>query len=112
MSTIRSVGFVAITVIPPAAPAGTIAIFAVTAPVGAFNVEEPGWEDPAGQALRNPSGPDGTTVMLKAYAWALAGIPQGPDSTGNVRETLAARAGPAKEPVPIRVSARRQRVIG
>src|SRR4029077_21122327 len=73
-SMIRSVALVAITVIAPPAPARMIAMSGVTVPAGAFSGEEPGLEEPAGQALRKPSGPVGTTVRLKAYAWAVAGI--------------------------------------
>src|ERR1051325_189340 len=113
MSMISCVGLVATTVMPPPVPAGTIAIFAVTVPVGAFSVDEPGCDCPAGQVLRNPSVPaDGTTVMLRAYACAVAGMPQGPESTGNVLGTDAARAGLPNAPAPSLVSARRQGVTG
>ena len=44
---IRSVAFVAMTVIAPPAPAGAIAMLEVTVPVGAFSVEEPADHLPA-----------------------------------------------------------------
>ncbi len=66
MSTMRSVALVAITVMAPLVPAGTMAALAVTAPVGALSVDEPGCGNPAGQALRKPSSPDGTTVIFNA----------------------------------------------
>src|ERR1017187_1118724 len=99
MSMIRSVLSVAYTVIPPFTPAGTIAALDVTAPVSAFSVDTGGCAVPAGHAVRNPSIPAGATVMLKAYAWALAGIPQELEGTGNVRATPPARDGPLKLPV-------------
>ena len=55
-------------------PAGTIAMLEVIVPVGAFSVEVRGCADPAGQALRNPRVPEGTTVIFNAYACAVAGI--------------------------------------
>src|SRR4051794_21772494 len=95
---IRSVGWVAITVIAPPVPAGTIAMLAVMAPVSAFSVDTPGCAEPAGQAVRKPSGPLGTTVMLVAYAWAVAGIPQAPEITGKFRPTPPAREGAPNVP--------------
>jgi len=46
----------------PLVPAGTIAAFAVTAPVTAFNVETSGCVCPAGHVVRKPRGPWGTAV--------------------------------------------------
>ena len=89
-----------------------MAALAVMAPVGAFRVEDPGWGDPAGHALRNPSGPEGTTVMFMAYACAVAGMPQPLDSTGKSLWTLPARAGPPNVPAAPRVSAMRHGTNG
>src|SRR5437660_1305317 len=91
-------------------PAGTIAALAVMAPVGALSVEEPGCGNPVGHALRKPSVDGGITVIFSAYACALEGIPQALDCNGNDRSTPAASAGPAKVPVPLRVSVMRQGV--
>ena len=82
--------------IAPPAPAGTIAAFAVTSPVGAFSVEDPGCPCPAGHALMKPRGPDGTVVIFSANAWAVAGIPQTP-VIGKLRVVLAASEGPPYE---------------
>src|SRR5687768_1921662 len=98
MSTITCVAWVAITVIAPPTPAGTIAAFATTVPVGAFSVEDPGCGSPAGHTLRKPSGADGTTVMLSAYACAPAGIPQPLATTGKFRCVFAGSDGPPKVP--------------
>jgi hypothetical protein len=112
ISTIRSVALVAYTEIAPFTPAGTIAALEVTAPVGAFSVETIGWGDPAGHVVRYPTGALGTTVMFKAYASALAGIPQLLEATGKVRGTPPARDGAPKVPTGFRVSAMRQGVTG
>src|SRR5437016_3759838 len=112
MSIITWVGWVAISVIAPLVPAGTMTAFAVIAPVGALSVDDPGCGDPAGHALRKPSTPDGTTVIFVAYAWAPAGTPQLLDNTAKSRVTLAASAGPPKVPVTPRVSAMRHGVSG
>ena len=48
---------------------GTIAILFVIAPSSAFNVATVGCVLPCGQSVRYPSGPDGTSVALKTYAW-------------------------------------------
>ena len=50
--------------------------------------------------------------MLKAYAWALAGIPQLLEGTGKVRGTPPASDGAPKVPAGFRVSATRQGVTG
>src|SRR5437660_12862678 len=105
---IRWVVSLAYTEIAPFTPACTIAALDVTAPVRAFSVETSGCGEAAGQVLKYPSGPVGTTVMLNAYAWALAGIPQLLEGTGNVRGTPAPSAGPPRVPVELGVSARRQ----
>src|SRR6478672_10795198 len=108
----RSAVSLAYTEIAPFTPAGTIEALDVTAPVRAFSVETIGCGEPAGHVLKYPSGPLGTTVMLKAYAWAVAGMPQLLDGTGNVRVAPPASAGAPKVPVAFRVSAMRQGVTG
>src|ERR1019366_10472374 len=112
ISITRSVAWVAKTEIAPLTPAGTIAAFAVTIPGGAFSVETSGWDDPAGHVVRKPRTPGGTTVMLKEYAWAVAGIPQGLAGTGMSRATAGASDGPPNGPAALRVSAMRQGVTG
>jgi hypothetical protein len=64
-------------VIPPLVPAGTIAALAITNPSGEFSVDTVEEGCPAGHLDRKPSGPRGTTVMLRAYACAFAGMPHG-----------------------------------
>src|SRR5450432_2405346 len=112
MSMIMWVVLVAKTEIAPLTPAGTIAAFAVMAPVRAFSVETNGFGDPAGHVVRKAKGPDGTTVMFKAYAWAVAGIPQRLARISKLRLALPASAGAPKRPAARRVSATRQGVTG
>ena len=54
----------------------------------------------------------GVLPLVKEYAWAVAGIPQLLEGTGNVRETPPASDGPPKLPVGLRVSAIRHGVTG
>src|SRR5476651_1399242 len=96
----------------PAGPAGTMAALAVTTPGGALSVETSGCGEPAGHVVRKPRTPEGTAVMFTEYAWAVAGIPQGLESTGKFRATPGPRVGPPKGPVALRVSATRQGVTG
>src|SRR6478672_10052854 len=108
----RSALLVTNTETSPLVPAGTMAEFAVTAPVGAFRVETSGCVCPAGQVVRKPRGPLGATVKFMEYACAVAGRLHGPERTGNVRVAVAASEGPPKGPIPKRVSTRRQGVTG
>jgi hypothetical protein len=112
MSITRSELFVTNTEISPFVPEGTMAAFAVTAPVGAFKVETKGWDCPAGHVVRKPSGPFGTEVKLREYAFAAAGMLHGLERTGNVLLALPTKDGPPKEPVVSRVSTRRQGATG
>src|ERR1700678_2402662 len=111
MSMIRSVGSVAITSMSPPVPAGTMAAFATTVPVGAFRVDEPGCGLPAVHADKNPNAPDGTTVMFNAYACAFAGTLQALCWIGKSRATVAASDGAPNAPEPERVSAMRHGVM-
>lgn len=52
---------------------GTIAIFDVTNPSRAFNVDTCGWFSPSGHSVRYPRAPSGTTVALNTYPPALLG---------------------------------------
>jgi hypothetical protein len=61
-SITRSESFVTKTETSPFAAAGTMAAFAVTAPVGALRVETTGCVCPAGQVVRKPKLPLGTEV--------------------------------------------------
>jgi hypothetical protein len=69
----------------PFTPAGTTAAFATICPPNAFNVETFGRAEPAGQAVKNWSGPGGTTVMFSEYARAVDGIPQELNGIGTSR---------------------------
>ncbi len=62
--------------------------------------------------VRKESAPEGTTVMFKEYACALEGMPQATLAMLNGRTCAAAREGPPKGPVGLRVSATRQGVTG
>jgi len=66
----------------PLVPAGTMAAFAVTVPVTAFNVETVGCDCPAGHAVRKPRMPGGIAVKFREYACAVDGIPQLLERTG------------------------------
>jgi hypothetical protein len=55
---------------------GTIARFEVTAPSTALSVATVGCGCPCGHMVMKPSGPGGTTVALKTYAFAAAGTSQ------------------------------------
>src|ERR1700728_2987207 len=115
MSIIRSVGFPASTVTPPRLPAGTMAAFAITLPSVEFSVETPGYPLPAGHTDKKPSGPSGTTVKFKEYAFAVAGMEQPPERSGKLRDVLAARLGGPNGPVKgwlLRVSAMRHGASG
>src|SRR3954453_13861987 len=100
------------TEISPFVPAGTMAAFAVTAPVTAFSVETRGCVCPDGHVVRKPRGTWGTAVKFTEYACAVAGILQALESSGKDRATLAAKEGPPKAPAARRVSTRRQGVMG
>lgn len=55
---------------------GTIAMFEVIVPSGAFRVETKGLLAPCGHKVRNPIGPGGTTVALSTNDCADAGTAQ------------------------------------
>src|SRR5258707_13655534 len=112
MSTTRSESFVTKTDISPFVPDGTIAAFAVTAPVVAFKVDTSGMGCPAGQVLRKPRLPLGTDVKLMEYAFAVAGMPQGLERMGNGLVTLPTRDWPPSTPPMLRVSTRRNGTTG
>jgi hypothetical protein len=100
------------TEISPLVPDGTIAAFAVTAPVVAFKVDTSGMGCPAGQVLRKPRLPLGTEVKLREYAFAVAGMPHGLERMGNVLVAFPIRDGPPSAPAALRVSTRRQGATG
>src|SRR5271166_631869 len=109
MSITRSVSLVGNTAISPPEPAAAMAAFAVTVPVGAFNVETPGWGWPAGHTVRYPSGPRGTAVRFREYSCALDGMLQEDACRiGKSRSWPPDRNGPPSGPGGLRVSATRQ----
>src|SRR3954466_3331655 len=112
MSMTRSESLVTNTEISPLAPAGTIAAFAVTAPVTAFKVDTSGWLCPAGHVVRNPRGPFGTEVKLSEYALAVAGMLQVLERMGNVLAAEPTRDGPPSAPAAVRVSTKRHGATG
>src|SRR5215813_13295979 len=97
MSRMKSVLLLTNTFTEPPLPAGTIAAFATTFP-GEFNVETTGCDTPVGQIVKNPSTPDGTTVMLNEYACAMDGTGQRElgDCMAKVRVALPLRIGGPK----------------
>src|SRR5438270_1633869 len=60
----------------PLVPAGRIAATALARPSMELRLDASGCGCPQGKAVRNPSGPCGTTVIFIAYACAVVGIPQ------------------------------------
>src|SRR5579864_7294056 len=109
MSITRSVASVVNTSTAPPAPEGTITAFERTVPVGSFNEATRGRVCPSGQAVRNPKvEPFGTAAKFKEYAWALTGSPHALPWIGKERVLWAAKLGPPKKPVGLRVSATRQ----
>src|SRR5271165_13099 len=112
MSRITSVGSVTNTLTAPLEPAGTMAALALILPSGEFSVETPGCDCPAGQMVRYPSEPCGTTVTLSEYAVAVEGMPQGLLGIGKLRDEPPGMDGPPKPPDGLRVSTKRQGVTG
>ena len=106
----RSVAADGNTLMLPLVPAGTMAAFAVTVPVTAFNVETARLHCPAGHAVRKPRMPGGIAVKFNEYACAVAGIPQVLERTGKVRAVLATSEGPPNGPTAFLVSAIRHGV--
>src|ERR1700674_2598991 len=113
MSITRSVASVVNTFTAPPAPAGTTTAFDRTVPVGSFSEATSGCDCPAGHAVMNPNvGPLGTAAKFKEYACALTGSPHELAKIRNDRVLCAARLGPPKGPVALRVSATRHGVSG
>src|SRR6202142_2562272 len=96
----------------PFVPAGTIAAFATTLPSNEFKVETSGFAAPAGHAVKNDSGPSGTTVTFIEYAAAVAGTEQPPAGSANERVDCASISGPPNAPCAPRVSTTRHGVSG
>ena len=92
----------------PLVPPGTMAAFAVMAPVSTFRVDTTGFDCPVGHVVMYPSGPVGTAVKFSVYACALDGTLHEPAWIGNVRLCPADSAGPDSAPEEPRVSTTRQ----
>lgn len=75
-------------------------------------METKGCGAPAGQIVRNPNGPFGTTAAFSGYAFADVGIPHEEASTGTVRETPGMSEEPPSGSFAKRVSIMRQGEIG
>src|SRR5579863_209558 len=101
MSIITSVGLPATIWIAPAVPATTMAALAMTPPeTGSLSVDTTGYGCPAGHTDRKERGPGGTTVMLREYAPALAGMLHEEVGIGTWRYVpYAANDGGPKAPV-------------
>src|SRR5579872_1761964 len=114
MSMIRSVLALAYTSTEPFVPAGMIAPFATSVPVGSFNTEASGRVSPVGHAVRNPSETAvGMAVKFNEYASAEAGTLQELERTGKVLPCFATNDGAPSCPILAeRVSATRQGVSG
>src|SRR4051794_26558797 len=80
MSRITSVVSVTYTLTAPPVPATTIDAFAFVRPSGEFIVEVAGCPWPAGQMVKYPSGPCGTTVTFREKAVEVLGILHPPRS--------------------------------
>src|SRR5689334_22445902 len=104
MSRTKSVFPATYAEIAPSCPAGIIAAFATMLPSSAFNVDTVGRFWPAGQSVRYPRGPFGTTVAFRLYAWATNGTVQGLCKTGIVRVLPLTKLGPPSWPVALRES--------
>src|SRR5580704_11044533 len=105
---ITSVLSLAYKLIAPAVPAGTKAALATGIPSCEPSVAASGKGDPAGQAVRNPSGPGGNTPILSEYACAVPGTSQLLDGIGKLRVAPPTSDGGPNAPVkpsPVRVSA-------
>src|SRR5215467_5572244 len=109
---IKCVSSVTKTLIDPPVPAGTIAAFATTVPVGSLSVDTNGCAEPVGHVVRKLRVVVGTAVMLSEYAAAVAGNPHVLDNTGTALVELAARIGPPSGLVGLRVSITRHGVTG
>src|SRR5436309_14830877 len=106
----KSDSFVTKTEMSPFLPAGTIAAFAMIAPVLAFRVETRGCDCPSGQIVRKPKLSFATAVEFREYALAVEGTLQGFERTGKVRSVDPGREGPPSGAVVNRVSTKRQGV--
>src|SRR5580765_1046977 len=90
-----------------------MAALALIRPSKEFSVETTGCGRPVGHTeMYWRDATRGTTVRLREYAKALAGIPQELAGTTKSRLDPAAKAGPPKGPAELRVSAMRQGVTG
>jgi hypothetical protein len=113
MSRTSSVSWEAKKHAAPFVPAGRIAATALTRPSMELRLDASGCGCPQGNAVRNPSGPCGTTVMFSAYACAVFGIPQALLGMANALPAAwPCRKGPPNGPAGLRVSAMRQGVTG
>ena len=112
MSRTRSVSLDAKKHAAPLVPAGRMAATALVRP-SELRLEASGCGCPQGKAVRNPSGPCGTTVIFSEYACAVFGIPQTLLGMANALAVAwPRREGPPNGPVGLRVSAMRQGVTG
>jgi hypothetical protein len=113
MSSTSSVSLEAKKHAAPLLPAGRIAATAFTRPSMEFRFDASGWGCPQGNAVRNPSGPWGTTVIFNAYACAVVGIPHALLGMANaLAAAWPCRKGAPNGPAGLRVSAMRQGVTG
>src|SRR3954447_8052408 len=113
MSSTSSVSLEAKKQAAPFVPAGNIAATALVRPSMELRLDASGCGCPQGKAVKNPSGPRGTTVIFSEYACAVFGIPQALLGIANaLAAALPCRNGPPNGPAGLRVSAMRQGVTG
>src|ERR1700722_480948 len=96
---------------PVSVPAGPIAWFPTTPPIGAFRVDTIGSVCCSAQVVMYTSGPKLIAVIRVEYTSAVDGIPQELCCTGKLRVDPASRAGGPNRPLnpnPLRVSTTRQ----
>jgi hypothetical protein len=113
MSNTSSVSLEAKKHAAPFVPAGRMAATALVRPSMELRLDASGCGCPQGNAVRNPNGPCGTTVMFSEYACAMFGMLQALLGMAiALAATLPWRKGPPNGPAGLRVSAMRHGVTG
>jgi len=112
MSRTKSVSLVTKKHTSPFVPAGTMAATALIRPSPELRVDTTGCGPPHGNVVKNPSGPCGTTVTLREYACAVAGMLQVLLGMVKPRTDCPLKNGPPRAPFGFLVSTTRHGVTG